>query len=367
MLDLGVGPVLLEVPEADGRYYVLQFVSAWTDNFAYIGHRATGTRAGRYLLVPPGWEGEAPAEALVVRVPTRIASIIGRWAVQNEADLPAVHALQDATTLTVLDAQAVPAGIPQVSATGSEAQDFWAKFRAYSQAFAPASRDARVQAAAMEHSAPGQLPAAELEEAFAQGRAVLEQALASGGGNAPVNGWNLTYHSFDYNLDYFEVGSLDEEAFKIADPQQRLVQRAAAALGGLWGNQAFEAAYIAAYVDQNQEQLTGERSYQLHLAPTPPVGAFWSLTMYDVPNYFLVENPINRYSLGDRTEGLQFEDDGSLVIHISHAEPADPAQRANWLPAPAGAFRPVLRMYEPKPQILDLEYTFPAITRIDQA
>lgn len=360
-LDLGVGPILLEVPEAAGRYYVLQFVSAWTDNFAYVGHRATGTGAGRYLLVPPGWEGQAPDDAVVVRVPTRVASIVGRWAVDNEADLPAAHALQDATTLTPLDAAAVPAGLPPVPETGAPALDFWAKFRAWSREFAPAPRDGQLQRGALQLAEAGE---EQLEQAFAAGRAALDELLASGGGNAVVNGWNLAYHSFDYNLDYFEVGSLDEDRYKIADPQRRIAQRAGAALGGLWGNQAFEAAYTATYVDQDEQPLTGAHSYRLHLNPTPPVGAFWSLTMYDVPNYFLVENPIGRYSLGDRTEGLQFEPDGSLVIHLSHREPADARDRANWLPTPAGAFRPVLRMYEPDPRILEQDYVFPAITRI---
>jgi hypothetical protein len=59
-LDLGVGPVLLQVPDTGGAYYVLQFVDAWTNNFAYVGKRGTGTAAGSYLLTPPGWAGEVP-------------------------------------------------------------------------------------------------------------------------------------------------------------------------------------------------------------------------------------------------------------------------------------------------------------------
>ncbi len=79
-LDLSVGPVRLHVPDTGGRYYVLQFVDAWTDNFAYVGHRATGTGEGEFLLVPPGWSGEAPSGVTVIHVPTRVASIVGRWA-----------------------------------------------------------------------------------------------------------------------------------------------------------------------------------------------------------------------------------------------------------------------------------------------
>ena len=210
-------------------------------------------------------------------------------------------------------------------------------------------------------------PAAELADAlragYAAGVQALEKALTSGA-SPEVNGWKLTFHAFDYNLDYFEVGALDDEAFTISDPKLRIVERAAAAKGGLWGNHPYEAAYIMTYLDDRGEQLTGERPYTLHLDPTPPVGAFWSLTMYDVPDFYLVANPIGRYSIGDRTPGLSYEDDGSLVITISATRPVDGKAASNWLPAPEGEFRPVLRMYEPAPAVLDREYVVPAITRV---
>ena len=96
------------------------------------------------------------------------------------------------------------------------------------------------------------------------------------------------------------------------------------------------------------------------------MGAFWSLTMYDVPNYYLVKNPIDRYSIGDRTTGLVYEADGSLVITIAHARPADATERANWLPAPAGEFSLMLRLYWPSekdPSILDGSWTSPAVKK----
>jgi hypothetical protein len=137
-LDLSVGPVWLHVPDSNGRYYVLQFVDAWTDNFAYIGHRATGTGEGDFLLVPPGWSGQAPSGVTVIHVPTRVASIVGRWACAGEPDLPAVHALQDATILEAADATAQPAGIPSPDASVPADLVFWEKLRLWSQAFPPA-------------------------------------------------------------------------------------------------------------------------------------------------------------------------------------------------------------------------------------
>ncbi|MFE4952379.1 DUF1254 domain-containing protein [Leifsonia sp. NPDC056665] len=371
-IDLGVGPVRLRVPDTAGRYYVLQFVSAWTDNFAYIGHRATDTKAATYLLVPPEWDGEPCEGETVIHFPTRTASIVGRWAVAGDDDLPAVHALQDAAILTP-STDAVPEGLPEYGTTLSQALQFYDKLRVWSQAFPPASRDAKTLASfeAIGLAAVGPTPYgtdpqldAALQAGYAKGQAMLEELVASGGGNRVVNGWNLTYHSFDYNLDYFEVGSLDDPAFKIVDPERRIVQRAGAALGGLWGNQSFEAAYIATYVDDRGDRLTGDHTYTLTLNPPPPVDAFWSLTMYDVPDYYLVANRIKRYSIGDRTPGIRYEDDGSLIITISHAEPTEGTARANWLPAPSGEFRPILRMYEPRSEILDQTYLVPAITRV---
>ena len=179
-----------------------------------------------------------------------------------------------------------------------------------------------------------------------------------------VNGWLMTLHVFDYNLDYFEVGALDDPQFKIADPERRIVERAAAAKAGLWGNHAYEAAYIMTYVDDHNEQLTGSRSYQLRLPTLPPVDAFWSLTMYSLPNFYLVENPINRYSVGDRTPGLVYDADGGLTLTISRERPTDETAAANWLPSPSGEFRPILRMYEPREAVLNQGYVLPPITRI---
>lgn len=372
-VDLSVGPVELHVPDAAGRYYVLQFVDAWTNNFAYVGHRATGTEEGRFLLVPPSWNGDA-GDAAVIRFPTTIASIVGRWAVSGDEDLPAVHALQDATTLTPQDPDAVPAGLAAPDAGVPESALFLERLRVWSQQFPPAPRDVPLQdsLAATGITATGPSPYASISPSDAArlagdldaAKEVLHTALTHGS-SPEENGWKLTFHAFDYNLDYFEIGALDDVRFQMTDPKLRIVERAAAALGGLWGNHAYEAAYIMTYVDERGEQLTGARTYTLRLDPPPPVAAFWSLTMYSVPDFYLVENPIGRYSIGDRTPGLVRDEDGALTITISHERPDDRAGAVNWLPAPAGDFRPVMRMYEPDASVLDGGYTFPAITRVD--
>jgi hypothetical protein len=144
-LDLSAGPVLLRVPDTAGRYYVLQFVDAWTNNFAYIGKRGTGTAAGSFLLVPPAWPGTAPADVTLVRFPTTVASIVVRWAVDGPEDLPAVHALQNATRLDPAGPISQAAGISAATGALSEAMTFFEKYRLWSQAFPPAARDMPTQ------------------------------------------------------------------------------------------------------------------------------------------------------------------------------------------------------------------------------
>ena len=117
------------------------------------------------------------------------------------------------------------------------------------------------------------------------------------------------------------------------------------------------------YEDGDGGQLSGSHRYTLRFGRTPPVGAFWSVTMYDIPDFYLVANPIGRYSIGDRTAGLHTAEDGSLTIVLQHDEPSTPAERANWLPTPAGDFRPILRMYEPDEAVFDGSYELPPVTR----
>src|SRR5436190_14745182 len=115
-VDVSGGPVQLRVPDTAGRYYVLQFVDAWTNNFAYVGRRATGTEAGTFLLVPSGWQGDPPAGAQVIEFPTTVGTIVGRWACDGPADLAAVQALQNGLSLEPHGSPAPLSGIPAPAA-----------------------------------------------------------------------------------------------------------------------------------------------------------------------------------------------------------------------------------------------------------
>jgi hypothetical protein len=371
-VDVSAGPVRLDVPDSAGRYYVLQFVDAWTNNFAYIGHRATGTGAGSFLLVGPDWDGGAPDDVTVIRLPTTVASIVGRWAVDGPEDMPAVRQLQAALTLTPR-VDAAPAGLPVAEPGVAEEIAFFEQLRVALRAFPPAPRDVTYQQrfaplGLLEPDTPYRDPDAALATALRDGLALGKQQMESTlthGASPEVNGWKLTYHVFDYNLDFFELGALDDEQWKLSDPKVRYVERALAARGGLWGNHGYEAAYAMTWNDNNGDVLNGAHSYELRFDTQPPVGAFWSVTMYDTPDFYLVANPIDRYSIGDRTPGLTLADDGSLTIVLQAQQPDDPAKRANWLPTPPGAFRPILRMYEPRAAIFDGSYELPPILRVN--
>jgi hypothetical protein len=193
------------------------------------------------------------------------------------------------------------------------------------------------------------------------GQARIEE-LARGGGDAP-GGWSSALHAFDYNLDHLGLGTIDAPEWKIADRATAYAMRAAAARAGLWGNHGYEADYAFAWTDGAGRPLDGANRYELRLTSPPPVDAFWSLTMYDVPDFYLVANPVDRYSIGDRTPGLQAGRDGSVTIYLQRDSPGS-GKEANWLPTPAGAFRPILRMYQPRPSILDGTYVLPAIAKV---
>lgn len=375
-IDLSTGPLLLTVPGTGGRYYVMQFVDAWTNNFAYVGRRATGTRPGRFLCTPPGWAGKVPQGATRIAFPTAVASIVTRWACAGEADIAAVRALQDDTTLEPHGAPGEAEGLPVADVGVVDVIDgglmFFEKLRVRMAAFPPAPADIDYQGTfaplgLLKAVSPYTSPDPELAEAlragFAAGKEKVELATTHGMGPED-NGWKLAYHAFDYNADFFEIGTVTDPAWIIEERTRARVMRAAAARAGLWGNHGYEAAYAMTWNDAAGEPLDGGSSYTLRFEKPPPVNAFWSVTMYDLPEYHLVDNPADRYSIGDRTPGLVRASDGSLTLRLSRERPADESEAANWLPTPPGRFRPVLRMYEPRDAVVTGSYRLPPITRV---
>ncbi|MCG6497214.1 DUF1254 domain-containing protein [Kitasatospora sp. A2-31] len=372
-LDLSEGPQVLHVPDTAGAYYVLQFVDAWTDNFAYVGSRATGTGEQTWLIVPPKWHGIPPDPGRVIVSPTTIASIVGRFACTGPDDLPRVRALQEALTLSPLEPGGLVAGLPEPDPDVPERLAFFERLRVWMAAFPPAGRDVEYQRrfAPLGLLDPDPSPyraaapewTAALLKGLAAGRERVEDATRPPEDH-PAGEWRSGLHLFDFNTDYLGPGTIDDPEWRIPDRRAAYLSRAAAARAGLWGNHAYEAVFAMTYDDADGRPLSGAHAYTLHFDEPPPAEAFWSLTMYGLPDYYLVANPIERYAIGDRTPGLVYGDDGSLTLLLQHEPPADPAAAANWLPTPEGGFRPIIRLYQPTQAVLDGTYRVPPIRRL---
>lgn len=381
--DVTKEPLVLHLPGTSGRYYVMQFVDAWTNNFAYLGRRSTGTDEGLFLLAGPDWEDEVPEGMTLVQSPTNVFAIVGRVAVEGESDIPNVLAIQEEMWLSPLS---LYPEIPDVSQrelgdwdlapfderVGDDLR-FWEQMRAWTKLFPPpAAEQGYVQKfeplGLLADESPYVDPDPDLAETLMSGTAEFTDFLEASIGQSakaiePIHGWTIPLHIFDYNLDYHRIGTIDSPRWKLEDRAQAFFMRAIAARVGLWGNHAYEATYPTADLDRNGDQLVGEHQYVLHLEELPPVDAFWSLTMYRPPEFYLVANPINRYSIGDRTPGLIYNDDGSLDIYIQK-DPPGPEKESNWLPAPEGPFRVAMRMYQPREAVLDGAYVVPPIRRV---
>lgn len=377
--DLTAEPLVVHIPATGDRYYVMQSTDAWTNNFAYPGKRATGGDEQLFLYAGPDWEGPVPDGMTVVRVPTNLFTIIGRFSVEsNPEDVAAVNALQDDTWATPLSLypdrpnnSARELGDRDFAPFNTAVEDnlvFWEKMRAWMKLVPPVEAE-RADLARFEplgllaDESPYLDPSPELAAALKHGEnAGMEKITAAiPTTGTKINGWILSTHLFDYNLDHFEVGAIGEDQWKIDDRKAAHLTRAVAARVGLWGNHAYEASYAQVYTDADGNTLDATTNrYRLHFADPLPVDAFWSVTMYDADEFYLVENEIDRYSIGDRTPGIEIGDDGSVTIYIQAERPGED-QEANWLPAPAGKFRPVLRMYLPGESILDESYPFPPI------
>jgi hypothetical protein len=261
--------------------------------------------------------------------------------------------------------------VPQADGRVGDDLRWWEEFRVALAAFPPPAADASFLAICEQLGVTAaESPYIDPDPALAQILIAGEQAAQDKleeliqTASKPVNGWQNTLHVFDYNDDTFEIGALTDPQWRIPDRKVAYVTRAVAARAGLWGNHGYEATYQIVYVDADNRPLSSEQRYELRLPEPPPVDAFWSLTMYNVPEFYLVANSINRYSIGDRTPGLQYGADGSLTILMQKESPG-PDKEANWLPTPqTGAFRPVMRLYQPRQPILDGSYLLPPIQRV---
>ncbi len=364
-LDLSAEPMVLSAPAAGDRYYMLPMLDGWTNVFASPGSRTTGAESGSWAIVGPGWSGELPTGVSRIDAPTHMVWVIGRTQVDGRSDYEAVHQFQDQLDLRPLsdwgDAsysppQDVPVAVgvdrgtpPPDQVAAMDAGTFFETLAELMKSNPPAAEDAEAVAEFMAIGlVPGegfQLPEEpEIASAIEQGVAAARARIAATQLGDVRSGWS-------YMLE--DIGTYGTA----------YLQRAAVALFGLGANVIEDAVYPVAEADAEGVAFSGEHRYVMHFAADelPPVQAFWSLTLYDERGY-LVENPIDRYAIGDR-DPLTFKDDGSLDLLIQREVPE--GGTSNWLPAPDGLFGLVLRLYWPGQAILEGSWLAPAVNRVD--
>ena len=355
IIDLSEGPIALELPDTKQRYYVLQFLDPWTNSFAYLGKRSTGTEPGSFLIVGPdddlsSGKLETFDGAEIVRSPSKLAVAVLRIAISDVAESSDLHEMQNGFVLIpsikkIVGEEAIvgPQSIGEYS--------FWEQLDWAISAYPPPKSEFRFVEEAKSFSLGTQnfkelstLKLETLKVLEEQGQLWLEKQ-ATGTNGAQIDGWNSLIDLFNFNRDYFGRGVINSKNWIIENLNDAVEHRAIAARIGLWGNHGYEAAFFQAFEDKNGARLEGKKSYQLVLQNPLPAKAFWSVTNYTVPDFFLYENAEQKYSISSYDRDLEFNDDGSITIIFSHERPDE--VRGNWLPTPKGFFRPLLSLYHP--------------------
>ncbi|WP_405365756.1 DUF1254 domain-containing protein [Kitasatospora sp. NBC_00039] len=360
-LDLRAEPWVISVP-AEDRYYVLPLHELDTVFAGFVGARATGQEAGDYLVAGPGWRGEAP-EGIngVIRTATQLIGVLGRTylggtspgAVEELKEIQQQYRLRP---LHEYAGTAAPAPVPNPvwPVWREEVLDTieFFSFLDFLLGFfpvLPAEADLRGRLTDLGIDGcgefePAALPIAvraEIERGIADGRAELERAAEETTGSTGLCGTRE------------QLGTA-------------YLEQAVGAMKSLYGLPVQEAWHGGWLADSegNRPPDAADHDYVVRFGPDglPPARFFWSATMYALPERRLVDNILDRYSIGDRTPGLVRDADGGLTLYLQHKRPADAQHSANWLPAPDGPFTVVLRLYGPDESVLDGRWTPPPLT-----
>ena len=365
-LDVSKEPWVLSIPDMKDRYFLMPMLSGWTDVFQIPGKRTTGTKAQKYAITGPGWMGTLPEGVTEYKSPTGMVWVLGRiYCTGAPEDYKAVHALQDKFSVVPLSAYGKPYTPPEGTVDPNidmktavrvqvDALDAAAYFKLLAELLKtnpPVSEDAPMVAKlAKVGIVPGQdFDMSKVDPAVAKAlqaapKTAQEKIMAELKNlGAPVNGWVYSTKLGVYGTEY-------------------LVRALVTAIG-LGANRAQDAIYPTSVADADGKPYDGANKYVMHFGKgeMPPVDGFWSLTMYD-GDYFFVPNKLNRYTLSSRNK-FKMNNDGSVDLYIQNASPGKDKE-ANWLPAPAGKFILMLRLYWPKetpPSIIDGSWKPPAV------
>jgi hypothetical protein len=360
-LDLTREPVVISVPDTHGRYYLLQLLDMWTDSFAGVGKRTTGTGAGNFVVVGPGWQGDLPQGFQRINAPTPFVWVIGRTRTDGPQDYDAVHKVQDGYKMTLLsqwgkEPQAVTVKIdpsvdmrtPPVEQVKKMTPDAYFAYAAELLKVNGPHLIDQPQLARMKRLGIGagrSFNVADVDPVIRQALQMTRDAAQSAliaewpkvGRNA--NGWVMNTDSGVYGASYLRRGAVAMFEIGMNLPED------------------------AIYPDTGITPLDGHNKYVIRFAKgaLPPVNEFWSVTVYDLQG-FTVPNPANRYTLGDRSN-LRPNADGSLDIYLQSENPgAD--REANWLPTPAQPFSLHARLYSPRRAAIDGTWAMPPVEKV---
>lgn len=366
--DLRSEPLVITVPSVEaGRYYSLQFIDQYTFNFAYVGSRATGNEAGSFLLAGPGWKGrKPPGVKSVIRCETDFAFVLYRTQLFEPADIEKVKAIQAGYRVRPLSqflGKPAPAAAPAIDfpkPLSSDQQRSSAEFfqiLSFVLQFCPTHASER--RLRRRFARIGVVPGKNLDIAKLppERRKVLEDGLA--------DAWK--------SFAAFKASEVDTGKRTAADGfgtraflKNDYMGRMSSAALGIYGNSKEEALYPLYYTDSAGKPLNGKDGrYTLRFDPKSsfPVHAFWSLTVYELPQSLLSANAINRYLINSpMLPSLKRDQDGLVTLYLQHESPG-PDREANWLPVPAGPFWTTLRLYWPKSEALDGGWKQPPLVR----
>ncbi|MGC1663351.1 MAG: DUF1254 domain-containing protein [Bradyrhizobium sp.] len=365
-LDLTKEPQIISAPDTNGRYYLLPMLDMWTDVFASPGWRTTGTLAGNFLVTLPGWSGAVPAGFTRIEAPTSYVWIIGRTKTDGPPDYDAVHKIQAGYKVTPLSewgkpAKPVEAKIdptvdmktpPKVQVDTLSVGKYFTYAAELLKTNPPHITDqpiiAQMRKIGIEPGKSFDLD--KVDPAVRSGLAgVVEDAQQLMTWKIPtlarvVNGWSMNTDTMGVYGNYY-------------------LKRAIVSQVGLGANLPEDAIYPLNLGDESGKPLDGANKYVLHFDKgiTPPVNAFWSITLYDSDG-FQTANALNRFAVSSWMP-FNHNADGSLDLYLQNESPGK-EKEANWLPAPKGAFNLTMRLYSPKSEALTGKWSPPPVTRM---
>jgi hypothetical protein len=364
-LDLRAEPIVLTMPAIPkNRYFTVQLIDAYTFNFDYIGSRVTGNGGGVFLIAGPDWKGDTPKGVTkVIHADTDFIFAFYRVQLFNPADIDNVKKVQAGFKVQTLssftDTPAVAVKpvnfIKPISRDEQKTSLQFFNILNFILQYCPTDPSEVDLMARFAKIGVGAGKTLDVSKLSPEIRAAMEQGMADGWAD-----FNRVFAQFNQG----KVQSGDVFGTR-AYLKNNYSYRMAAAVLGIYGNSKEEAMYPLYGVDSTGQKLTGASDYTLHFTSgqLPPVNAFWSLTMYKMPESLLVANPINRYLINSpMLSDLKKDADGGLTIYVQHDSPGKDKE-ANWLPAPKGPFMMYLRLYWPKEESLDGKWTAPPVKR----